>query len=183
MQIFPSRDSFKIENLWIHGYEVAFLASSLTDLVPMTDPGECFLAGLMHDLGRIVFCSMDQKKFISIAPGDDLLDWERTLFGCTHADAGAWFIRELGLPGELAEITRYHHDPSHAKDQKAMTNVVALAEALAGSYISRKEGDSIWNSDIDEIVKQYSISNEDLKSIGDKLVNAMPDIEKVFSKT
>jgi HD-like signal output (HDOD) protein len=182
MSMVATKGSFTVENLWIHGYEVGFISSALTDLVPMTSPGECFLSGLLHDIGRIIFCGMDQKKFISIAKGEDMLEWEQTLFGCTHEAAGALFIEELGLPKELALIAKFHHHPELAKEQKDTVAVVALAEGLAGRFNPRPEGDSIWTPALDAIVKQYSITEEDIKGVGEKLAAAMPEIEQVFTQ-
>ncbi|SPF38199.1 hypothetical protein SBDP1_180006 [Syntrophobacter sp. SbD1] len=66
-------------------------------------------------------------------------------------------------------------------EQKETTAVVALADALAGRFVSRKEGDSIWSGNFDALLKKYSVTDEDLSKVGDKLVQATPDIEKVFS--
>ena len=183
MNVIPAKGSFAMENLWIHSYEVGFLASALTDLVPLTIPGECFLAGLLHDVGRVVFCGMDPLKFQTISPGSDLLDCERMLYGCTHADAGAWFVEEMGMPKDLAAITRFHHQPTLAKDQKDTTAVVALAEALCGRFSDRKEGDSIWTGEHDALLARHAITEEDIAMTGEKLVQARPDIEQVFART
>jgi HD-like signal output (HDOD) protein len=182
MSLVPSKGSFAVENLWIHGYEVAFLASALTDLIPLTSPGECFLAGLLHDIGRTVFCSMDQKKFMSIGPGADLLEWEMTLFGSTHADAGAWLIEELDMPKDLAQITKYHHQPEAAKEQKEATAVIALADALSSRIIPCEESDGCWNDAFDRLLTKYSITEEDIGKLGEKLIQALPDIEKMFTQ-
>jgi HD-like signal output (HDOD) protein len=79
LNAFPTRGSSTAENLWIHSYEVAYLSSLLAEYVPMTLPSECFLAGLLHDMGRIVFYGMDQKGFVQIETGDSMFEQERGL--------------------------------------------------------------------------------------------------------
>jgi HD-like signal output (HDOD) protein len=98
LNAFPTRVSSTAENLWIHSYEVAYLSSLLAEYVPMTLPSECFLAGLLHDMGRIVFYGMDQKGFMQIETGASMFEQEREAFGCTHTVAGAWLVEALGMP-------------------------------------------------------------------------------------
>lgn len=49
--------------------------------------------------------------------------------------------------------------------------MVALADALAGRYVSRKEGDSIWPDQFDAL-KKNSGPEEDFREVCDKQVHA-----------
>lgn len=181
MNVFPSRGSFTVEHLWVHSYEVAFLASVLSEAIPMTLPGESFLSGLLHDVGRIVFYGMDHEKFSRIETTDTMLDQETAAFGCTHADAGAWLVEALGMPEELAGPIRHHHRPSGAKASRDLVSVTALAEALSRKFSPRVEDDGLWTTEHDVILLEFSLSEDDIRSAGEKLNAARPEIESIFS--
>ena len=74
MDLFPSGSTFDVKNIWVHSYEVAFLAAGVSDRVRMTSPRESFLSGLLHDIGRIVFYKLDSRLFTAILTSDDMLD-------------------------------------------------------------------------------------------------------------
>ena len=59
---------------------------------------------------------------------------------------------------------------------------MALGEAISGRFSPRKESDSIWNSEHDSLLFNYSITVDDVLTVGKKLIEAKPDIEKVFTK-
>ncbi len=50
------------------------IASVISDHVNMTSPPECFLSGLLHDIGRIIFYKMDHNLFFKIPTTDDMLE-------------------------------------------------------------------------------------------------------------
>ena len=178
---FPSHGNFTAENLWTHSYEVGFLSSVLSDVIPMTLPGECFLAGLLHDVGRIVLFGMDHTRFMLIEPTETMREQEVVAFGCTHADAGALLVESLGMAKELAAPIKFHHQPSLAKTSQSLVAVVSLAEALSRKFSPRPEDDGIWTADHDALVKQYSITKEDMNAAGEKLNAARAEIEGMFS--
>lgn len=183
MNIFPSRGSFQVENLWLHSYEVAFLSSLLAERIAMAQPQECFFAGLLHDIGRLVFYTMDHERFLKIETTDTLLAQEISLFGCTHADAGAWFAEEVGLPDNIVITIRHHHQPSAAPDEMSTVSVVSLAEALTRTFTPRVEDDGIWTPEHDAILLEFSLSGNDLKELGDRFKEAQPGIQQIFSTT
>lgn len=180
MSAFPAGDTSTADSLWTHSYEVAFLASSLTKLVPGTVAGECFLAGLFHDIGRIIFFMMDYDRFLGIASWDDMPDQERAAYGCTHAEAGTWLAESLGIPKPLIPPIAFHHHPLEAKEQKDLVAVIALAEGFSRRFSPRIEDDGIWTAEHDDLLKRYSISDDKLEAIGDRLVEARPEIESMF---
>jgi putative nucleotidyltransferase with HDIG domain len=181
MHIFPSAGAFRVENLWLHSYEVAFLSSMLTEKIAITRPQEAFLAGLLHDIGRIVFYSLDHASFLTIDTTDTMLEQEYTVFGCTHTEAGAWFAEVIGLPNSIVTSIRYHHKPSAAPDEMNIVSLVSLAEAFTRTFSPRVEDDGIWTPEHDAILLEFFLSPEDVHSIGNRLSAARSDIERFFS--
>jgi putative nucleotidyltransferase with HDIG domain len=169
-----------VENLWLHSYEVAFLSSTLSDHIAVTQPQECFLSGLLHDIGRIVLYSMDHHRFHQIETTDSMLEQETALFGCTHAEAGAWFSEEINLPYAIVTTIRHHHKPSSAPDEMNMVSLVSLAEALTRMFNPRVEDDGIWTAEHDAILLEFSLSESDLQNIGGQFREARSEIEKFF---
>lgn len=181
LNVFPSKSGFNLKNLWIHGYEVALIASSLSETVTMTDPQECFLSGLLHDIGRIIFFKIDPEKFSKMVTTDDMLEKEINQYGCTHAEAGAWFAETAALPEEIVSTIRYHHHPSQAREFRDAVSIVALAEALSRMICPRLEDDGLWTGEHDALLLELGIDNEELTQVGKSLYGSKIEIERFFN--
>ncbi|MCL2102594.1 MAG: HDOD domain-containing protein, partial [Syntrophorhabdaceae bacterium] len=81
MSFFPGKSSLDVQNLWIHGYEVAYISGAVSETINMASPDEAFIVGLIHDIGRVIFFEKDRERYYRIGIGDDMLDKERELFG------------------------------------------------------------------------------------------------------
>jgi putative nucleotidyltransferase with HDIG domain len=180
MDIFPVYSSFDIKNLWIHSYEVALFAEAFSENICMTCPRECFLSGLLHDIGRIIFYKMDPKGFVEIESSNSRLEKEKDLFGCTHAEVGAWFALENGFPPEITSAIQFHHQPSLSTAYKDSVSIVSLAEALSSMYSPRKENDGTWKEEHDVLSLEYSLTEDDIISVSARFCAAKPEIEKFF---
>lgn len=73
-----------------------------------------FIAGMLHDIGKILFIKADPVRYAramreSRCLGVCLYFAERAHFGCTHAQAGAFLARTWNLDPFLTEAIQYHH--------------------------------------------------------------------------
>lgn len=180
IEMFPGHRVFNMKNLWIHSYEVAFLAGVLSDIVPMTCPRESFLSGLLHDIGRIIFFKMDPKSFLKVTTTEDMIEQEKELFGCTHAEAGSWFALETNMPPEIISTIRFHHNPLKAEDYKDAVSICALAEVLSRRFSPRIEDDGIWTGEHDVLLLEYSLTEDNMSVISAKFSAVKKDIESFF---
>jgi putative nucleotidyltransferase with HDIG domain len=181
MNFFPSSRAFRVENLWLHSYEVALISSILTEKIAITTMRESFLAGLLHDIGRIVLYSLDHESFQTIETTDTMLEQETTVFGCTHADAGAWFAEEIGLPNSIVLSIKYHHKPSATPDEMNLVSLVSLAEAFTRMFNPRVEDDGIWTQEHNAILLEFSLTKDELRTINKRFNASRDDIEKFFA--
>ncbi|MBI5575313.1 MAG: HDOD domain-containing protein [Deltaproteobacteria bacterium] len=180
MDAFPARNSLDIQNLWIHGYEVAYLSAVISDTISMVAPAESFLCGLIHDIGRLIFFEKDREKYYEIGTGDDFLDREMELFGCTHADAGGWYAVNAGIPDDIVSAIRSHHHPSEAGENHLGVSILSLAEGLSRRFCPRFIDDGVWIPAHGAILLELDIGDDAMQSICHKLGGLRYDIKAFF---
>jgi putative nucleotidyltransferase with HDIG domain len=146
----------------------------------MAAPSEVFLCGLLHDIGRVILYRKDNDKFFEIGTSDDMFDKEIEMFGCTHAEAGAWYAEYAGMPEDIVLSIRHHHQPSKARGNKLGVSIVSIAEALSRRFSPKIEDDGIWTEEHDAILLELSLDEDELLPIGEKLGGLKREIEKFF---
>jgi len=182
MDVFSGKGFAEVRDLWIHGYEVAYISATISDTISVASPDEAFLAGLVHDIGRVIFFEKDRKLFSQIGTGDDdnMLATEEELFGCNHAEAGAWYARNAGIPEEIVHAIEHHHHPSAASENHLLVSIVSIGEALSRSFNPRVVDDGFWTGEHNAIMLELSIDDERKKLIREKLQNLEKDTQEFF---
>jgi putative nucleotidyltransferase with HDIG domain len=125
----------KLESLWPHSIEVADLAEQLAARAAEVDPGEAYLAGLLHDIGRIALrptTLYDAARLQGLEQsGCPAVYAEDLILRTDHAILGGQIAAMWRLPGHLARAIRQHHRPETASSPLA--HLLYLAEYLTGS--------------------------------------------------
>jgi len=80
---------------------------------------EAFLAGMLHDVGKLVLASELPNAYAEVlrrAGGQDVCadEIELEVLGATHGQVGAYLIGLWGLPDAIVEAVAYHEIPSQS---------------------------------------------------------------------
>ena len=136
-----------MDQLWRHSLGVAITAHLLATKLESKNPEELFVAGLLHDIGKVVLYVKwpDVAGSIkgAVQPGDDrsLFEVEQKLLGLSHADIGGCLANAWNLPVTLREPILYHHAPMLAKEATLQTAIVHIADILVKGLACGNPGD------------------------------------------
>jgi putative nucleotidyltransferase with HDIG domain len=122
-----------LHRVWNHCIGVAQTAEHLARTTGLLDPSEAFLAGLVHDVGRLPMARLPlefQQRFARVfKKGCEPLLIEKTLCPFTHADAGAMVVRNWGFPLAVSDAVEHHHEPERSDSKLA--SLLRLADEPA----------------------------------------------------
>lgn len=104
---------FSIEAFQAHSMTVAHIARRMLDRGDRAE--EAFLAGVLHDVGRLVLASrcpalLSKSIAASREGGTSLHAAEKAVLGVTHAEVGAYLLGTWGLPLEIVDAVLSHHE-------------------------------------------------------------------------
>lgn len=121
--------------LWRHSVGTARAASAIAQHLDVPSPEEYGLAGLLHDVGKVIIAQTFPAEHARIRQLVESrqclqLDAEQEVLGVTHADVGFWLLRKWALPAELVYPIAYHHAFHPRRDHAERTAVVHLADIL-----------------------------------------------------
>lgn len=174
----------QVQKVWKHSLAVAMLARELSRQLKNRGTEEAFVCGLLHDIGKIILMTHDEKAFGEI--GEDVTEGEMlreeiARFGFTHAEVGALVARRWGLPDEVCFSIMNHHDPAQAEKQLVVTYIVDAADLIANVHEAglRKE-----NSDrlaFSESVIRLQLTEEQISTAWANVEKSLSDVVQAFS--
>lgn len=139
----PGQAAFDREKFWEHSLCTGIIArvfiQKLREIAgqPLGDEGEvAFSAGLLHDLGKIIFDYKFHLEFNRavnlVAEGSlSMQQAENLVFGEDHAVVGSWLAEHWKLPENIVMSIRYHHQPELCSEYHLLVVAVHLANLFS----------------------------------------------------
>jgi putative nucleotidyltransferase with HDIG domain len=130
---------FDFQKLWEHSFATAAASRLIARHVRYEDGEEALVAGLLHDIGILVFARHafeDYREVLSARETTQrpLVEIEQEILGITHAETGALLAEKWKLPDVLVVPIRYHHHETLPEDMhrqaKLLTNIVHVADVM-----------------------------------------------------
>ncbi len=159
-------------HFWAHSIGVGVSAKLLAKArdVPVMDREEFFVAGLLHDLGKVPFGD-EYIEVLNIAKTEQvpLIAVENELMGIDHQEVGLMIAEKWKLNPVIQECIGNHHDVEDASEEyRSKVGFVALANIYTNIFDIGYAGDPFpVEGDVEDLLKLTGLSWEEYAGISE----------------
>ncbi|HEY2952441.1 MAG TPA: HDOD domain-containing protein [Verrucomicrobiae bacterium] len=124
---------FTWREFWQHCIGTAILTREIVGPIQRFEDEADYVAGLVHDVGKIVMASVFPNHFVEIHQCyrevvQDLKEVETFVLGMDHTELGAIYLLSHRVPEIFVEAARFHHCPEHAGTNRVVVAAVQIAD-------------------------------------------------------
>ena len=129
---------FDSQRYLMHSLTTAGIARQLAQSLPQADSHDCFIAGLLHDFGKVVVAQFMPEEFkrsleLSLWKEVPLHVAVQEVLGVDHTTVGAMLAQKWRFADDLVETIEHQHQP-----EKSDTDMMACV--VAANQISKQLG-------------------------------------------
>ena len=137
---------FNRNEFWKHSIGVGAVARVVGKTAGYSALEELFIAGLVHDIGKIImdqYMHEDFEKVLTAVNTKNCLirEAEEAVFGFHHGDIGGWLFQKWNLSKGIVECTKFHHNPALASEHPKPAAVIHLADIVTRALRFGSGGD------------------------------------------
>lgn len=125
--------SFSITRFNLHAVATGMFLELLSEVVPLEDAEDAFLAGLFHDVGKLIIAVALPEQYEDILSTaavtcEPILEIERRILETDHAELSALAVDCWGLNEPIRAAAAYHHEPERSP---GTLGKISLASAVS----------------------------------------------------
>jgi diguanylate cyclase (GGDEF)-like protein len=178
-------------NYWLHSVVQAAATEMLKEHAGAGLDCECFLAGLLLDVGRLAMLKTIPKEYTPVLDAaekwkQELHVVESELLGIDHVEVGVKLMENWNLPPAMVDGVRYHHAPvNQVKGCSALQHFQLIKAVSVGSAV----GDYFCGADKATAFERlkcltrelYGLSGSDLDQLLNRTKARIDETAELFS--
>ncbi len=133
---------FTRTEFWLHSLSVGLIAEQLCDQCRFRRPELAFVAGLIHDIGKIpmdnlfedLFATLLEETVSQIVP---FYQTENRVLGFNHAELGHYLTRKWNFPHSISGTILNHHRPQMIDNSFPVTDRILQSAVFVANMISK----------------------------------------------
>jgi putative nucleotidyltransferase with HDIG domain len=164
MKIFSRKDAlngFRPSDFWAHSLAVGLIARSVARLAGCPIVENFFVAGILHDIGKLYFYQFAEDDFARVISSVEkenrlIRDAEVEIFGMDHALMGGLLADHWKLPKPIHDAIHYHHFGTAGDEPDLLVASVHVGDILARALGLGHPGDDLVpqpNENVWEVLK------------------------------
>ncbi|WP_022661062.1 HDOD domain-containing protein [Paucidesulfovibrio longus] len=173
-----------MKGLWQHSLGCATACGIVARRAGYEEPEEFAVAGLLHDLGKVVAAvqlpEMLERISETVRTRDiSFYQAEKEIMGFGHDRINSWLGRHWRLPANLREAMAWHHKPESAQNYPEITAAVHVSDFLVRAFEFGNAGDDHISYLSPKAVNTLGLRMADLERIMDELAESFLDISEL----
>ncbi len=141
-------DLVNMESFWRHSIACGVTARAIASLRFDTNIERYFVAGLLHDIGRLILFMQKPEEMLALIQQSQkqqqlLFRLERDSLGFTHAKLGGLLLKKWELAPRLIEAVEWHHAPNMANQFPIDAAIIHSADVIANSLEMGSSGETM----------------------------------------
>ena len=166
---------FNMQDMWKHSLGCGAAAQCLARALGAELKEECFIAGLVHDIGKAIMFQLMPDDFTRVIECADktknlFYDSECKLLGINHQDIGGILIELWHLPTPILNAVSCHHNPPvQLTDEHKIAAIVHCADILVRALGYGNGGDNKIPRINDNVWNNMALDNIDLPHLFDSI--------------
>ncbi|MBT8449337.1 MAG: HDOD domain-containing protein [Gammaproteobacteria bacterium] len=135
-------EHINLEQYWRHSVITGLIGRSLAKQINDRHSENLFLAGLFHNLGKLVILEQMPDKFIEIQRrlSSEIAPWviEKEILDYSYADVGQALLEVWNMPNNIIDMVANQHNPELAIDKKS-ASLIHIANRQANELELRPQ--------------------------------------------